>query len=113
MRTQPFWPLLYGEAQQAFQPAPETLGLGAFLQQRLGFHPQHLALQGLALVLVRWPPALLVPGAGTPVHQLLVAALPGPRLDRAVQPAVEVEGAHVGVHVAQLLLAGPPDLLEV
>ena len=61
MVAQPFWPLLYGEAQQASQPAPETLGLGAFLQQRLGFHPQHLALQGLALVLVRWPPVLLVP----------------------------------------------------
>ena len=76
MRTQPFWPLLYGEAQQAFQPAPETLGLGAFLQQRLGFHPQHLALQGLALVLVRWPPVLLVPAAG----KLPSAAFLGSRL---------------------------------
>src|SRR5439155_4086608 len=109
----PFWPLFYREAEQAFPPVPETLGVGVLLQQRLGFRPQHLTLQGLALVVVRRPPVLLVPGAGPPVHQLLMVTRPRPRLHRREQPPIEVERPDVGLHVAQLLLARAPHLLEV
>src|SRR5690349_21799566 len=101
------------QVQELFRQFPESLRVGRPGQNRFDFPAQYLPLQRLALVLMRRPARLRVPGALTAIYQALLRPLPGPRLYRTVQPAIEVERPHVGIHVAQLLLAGPPHFFHV
>src|SRR5262249_38945073 len=80
---------------------------------RSDFSPEDLALQRFALVRVRRPPLLGVPRRSAAVYQRLLGALPRPRLHEAVPQQVDRKRPDARVHVAHLLLARPPHLLDV
>src|SRR5208283_3591079 len=74
---------------------------------------QDVALQGLTLVLMRRATRLIVPGAGTAIHQLFLWLIPGPYLHQTIHPEVQVETGLVAVEVANLLLPRTPDLFDI
>src|SRR5262249_31403155 len=99
-----------GQLQQQPAQGPD-FSLGGPPAQSLANRPtQARPLQRLALVRMRRPPRLVVPGAGAAVHEVLFRPAPGPCLCQAVQPQAQVEAAHTAVHVADLLLPRPPHL---
>src|SRR5215211_7040237 len=77
-----------GHVEQSLHQRPDFPLAGPAGQSLLDFPAQHLALQRLALVGVRRPARLVVPGAGAAVADLLVGLVPGPRLHQRIHPQV-------------------------
>src|SRR6516225_6726165 len=108
----PAW-RLRGPAEQSLRQRADFRLAGTAGQSLFDFLLQHLALKRLALVGMRRPAWLAVPGAGAAIDQLLFRAVPRPRFHQAVQPQVEVEATLVAMHIADLLLACPPHFLDI
>src|SRR6185369_1086373 len=102
-----------GHVEQTLDQGADFPLAGPPGERLLDFPPQRLALQRLALVVVRRPTRRLVPGAGAAVAHLVILLVPGPHFHQGVHPQVEVEARLVAVHVTHLLLPGPPDLLLI
>jgi len=71
------------------------------------------ALQGFATIGVRRASVGIVPRRSTAIADFGLGLVPGPQFHQRVHPEVQMISAEVRPEVAKLLLAGPPDFLDV
>src|SRR3972149_1964068 len=74
---------------------------------------QNLPSKGSALVSMRRPPICIIPGAVTAVAENLRTLVPGPQLNHAMQPKIQMERTNVAGNRSNLLLACSFDFLNI
>jgi len=85
----------------------------AAVQKRGIFAFEDRALQGFATIGVRRASVGIVPRRSTAIADFGLGLVPGPQFHQRVHPEVQMISAEVRPEVAKLLLAGPPDFLDV